>query len=153
MLLKMKSALLVSLFSQLVSIIFAISKGLYVCNQSGESIKVAYAYYKDSVWHSRGWTTIADEDCSQMTATFTDSRYYVYAFSDSSDKKWEADHKFCVNPKQDFEIDDAGDTKSCETKKFFSVWIPYLAEPVFPEHYEVVIGPNTFGLNSARAER
>lgn len=126
--------------------------GLYVCNESGEHVKVAYATHKYDIWLSSGWTSVENEECQQLTTSFAYTIYYVYAVGDSG-KEWGADHKYCIESQSDFDIPYADHTQACDYKRFFSVWIPSLLEAVFPDHYEVVIGPNNIGLNSPRAER
>lgn len=130
----------------------AISNGLYVCNESGEHVNVAYAEFNNDIWITKGWTSVENEECSQLTKNFANTRYYIYAVG-ASGKSWEADHRFCIDAQKDFTIPYADSTQACQSKNFFSVWIPYLVQQIFPDHYEVVIGPNNVGLNSPRAER
>lgn len=126
--------------------------GLYVCNESGKPIKVALAAFQNQTWLSQGWASARYGECVQLTTHLMNSVHYLYAV-DVKGKSWEGDHSFCINQGGDFVIRNAENIRSCLWKNFFSIWVPSLVEPVFPEHYEVIIGPRNFNLNNPRAER
>lgn len=131
--------------------------GLYVCNESGERISVAYAAYESGIWVSHGWTSVANFACAQLTTSFANTRYYVHAVGDSG-KQWGANHPFCVNAFAGFNIPYAENTTACTARNFFSVWVPDMVTGQFPERYSVVIGSalsgaNNLALNHPRAER
>jgi uncharacterized membrane protein len=131
--------------------------GLYVCNETQDNLSVAYAGFESNIWVSHGWYDVGAYACTQLTSSFTNTRYYVYA-SGSSGKQWGANHYFCVNQNAGFNIPFADNTAACTNRAFFSVWVPDMLSGQFPDHYTVVIGPQLTGannnaLNHPRAER
>ncbi len=131
--------------------------GLYVCNETTDNLSVAYASYESNLWVSHGWTGVGPYACSQLTSSFTNTRYYVYA-AGSSGKEWGANHYFCVNQNAGFNIPYADNTAACTSRAFFSVWVPDMLSGQYPDHYTIVIGPQLYGasnsaLNHPRAER
>jgi uncharacterized membrane protein len=135
----------------------ALSEGLYVCNESKENISVAYASYESGIWVSHGWYSVSNQNCTALTDNFVNTRYYIYATSDSG-KEWGANHRFCINMNAGFNIPYANNTQACSARNFFSVWIPDMVTGKFPDRYSVVIGPHlsgasNLGLNHPRAER
>lgn len=135
----------------------AFSAGLYACNEVSEPLSVAYAGFESGIWVTHGWTSVAPYSCSQLTTSFSNTRYYVYA-SSSSGQEWGANHPFCVNQNAGFNIPYADNTSACTSRSFFSVWVPDMITGKFPDHYTVVLGPNLLGavnvsLNHPRAER
>jgi uncharacterized membrane protein len=93
-----------------------------VCNQSGEHISVAVAYYDTSSdsFVSEGWWNMDSGDCrTPVGGTLANKYYYVYA--ESGEHTWTGSHLLCLNPQHKFTLYDAD--KSCDYswEKFFRV--------------------------------
>jgi uncharacterized membrane protein len=125
--------------------------GLYVCNESGEVISVAYARNENNKWAASGWTNVAVNRCYSFTNNFTNTRYYILA-KGASGKIWGGNHYFCASD-GGFSYPDANNVPGCTQKGFFSVWVPDMVTGQYQDHYAVVIGPNNQNLNHPRAER
>ena len=127
-------------------------KGFYVCNETGEKISVAIAYYQgNDRWTTKGWWTLPYKECSKIHTSLNNTRFYLYASSWESNKEWQADHPFCVSANS-FTIQDASRTYCQEVENFFSVWVVG-PDYKFPESYTYTFTPDNSNLNHPRAER
>lgn len=131
----------------------ALAGGLHVCNESGERVQVALVRYEGGTWVSQGYWRLQNTKCATLTASLTNSRYYVHAFGDSG-RIFAGKHKFCTNAFASYLLRDAQNlNQGCNVKSFFSVWVPDMITGQYPERYTVVLGSNTVGLDHPRAER
>ncbi len=93
-----------------------------VCNQSGEHISVAIAYYdadNDSMV-SEGWWNMDSGDCrTPIGGDLKDKLYYLYAESD--EHTWTGSHSFCLNPEHRFTLFDVDNSCDYAWKNFFQV--------------------------------
>jgi uncharacterized membrane protein len=93
-----------------------------VCNESGEHISVAIAYYdegNDSMV-SEGWWNMDSGDCkTPVEGNLQDKYYYVYAESD--EHTWTGSHEFCLNPEHRFTLYDVDTRCDYAWTKFFQV--------------------------------
>ncbi len=93
-----------------------------VCNESGEHISVAVAYYdanNDSMI-SEGWWNMDSGDCrTPVDGNLKDKYYYVYAESDAH--TWTGSHQFCLNPEHRFTLYDVDTRCDYSWTNFFRV--------------------------------
>jgi uncharacterized membrane protein len=93
-----------------------------VCNESGEKVAVAIAYYgSDSDgWITEGWWNLDDGDCATPVKTDLDNRYY-YLYADSDKHTWTGDYENCVDPDTAFTLKHAESDCNFAKKSFFKV--------------------------------
>jgi uncharacterized membrane protein len=93
-----------------------------VCNQSGEKIAVAIAYFgsDDDGWVSEGWWNLADGECATPISKDLDNRYY-YLFADGDQHTWTGDYDNCVDPSTAFTLKHADSDCNFAKKSFFKV--------------------------------
>ena len=93
-----------------------------VCNDSGEKISVAIAYFgSDSEgWTSEGWWNLDDGECATPVTGDLDNRYY-YLFADGEKHKWSGDYSNCVDPDHSFTLKHADSDCNFAKKSFFKV--------------------------------
>ncbi|MBV8163574.1 MAG: DUF1036 domain-containing protein [Candidatus Eremiobacteraeota bacterium] len=95
---------------------------LQVCNESGEHISIAVAYYdagNDSMV-SEGWWNMDSGDCrTPIDGDLKDKYYYLYAESD--EHTWTGSHSFCLNPEHRFTLYDVDTRCDYAWTKFFQV--------------------------------
>jgi len=93
-----------------------------VCNESGEHISVAIAYYdaaNDSMM-SEGWWNMDSGDCkTPLDGDLKNKYYYVYA--ESNEHTWTGSHNFCLNPEHRFTLYDVDTRCDYSWTKFFQV--------------------------------
>ena len=93
-----------------------------VCNESGEHISVAIAYYdasNDSMM-SEGWWNMDSGDCkTPLDGDLKNKYYYVYA--ESNEHTWTGSHSFCLNPEHRFTLYDVDTRCDYSWTKFFQV--------------------------------
>jgi uncharacterized membrane protein len=109
----------------LVSIAFHPSPALAsfrVCNDSGEKISVAIAYFGSDAegWTSEGWWNLDDGECATPVNGDLDNRYY-YLFADGEKHKWTGDYTNCVDPDHSFTLKHADSDCNFAKKSFFKV--------------------------------
>src|SRR5207237_718116 len=82
--------------------------GLNFCNESGQQVDVAVAWYENNDWKSRGWFVLTPQECKPAVSDDLKSRYYWY-YAESLGKKliWSGKDKenagyFCVTAKRFF---------------------------------------------------
>ena len=98
------------------------SADFQVCNQSGEHISVAIAYYDSSTDSilSEGWWNIDSGDCkTPVSGDLSDKYYYLYAESDQH--TWTGSQSLCLNPVHKFTFYDADTTCDYSWMHFFRV--------------------------------
>ena len=93
-----------------------------VCNESGEKISVAIAYFGSDAdgWTTEGWWNVDDGACASPITGDLDNRYY-YLFADSSQHTWTGDYTNCVDPDNSFTLNHADSDCNYEKKSFFKV--------------------------------
>ncbi|WP_338429971.1 trypsin-like peptidase domain-containing protein [Synechococcus elongatus] len=71
--------------------------GYEVCNQSGEKLSVAIAYFDTSAdsYRSEGWWNLDKEDC-QFFPNLLNRVDEVYVFAESDQTLWSGDFPFCM---------------------------------------------------------
>lgn len=71
--------------------------GYEVCNQSGEKLSVAIAYFDTSIdgYRSEGWWNLDREGC-QFFPSLLDQVEEVYVFAESDETLWSGDFPFCM---------------------------------------------------------
>ncbi|MHC5821860.1 MAG: DUF1036 domain-containing protein [Nostoc sp.] len=131
--------------------------GFYVCNESSENLNVTVAYYNGYFWTTQGLYRLSQTpgSCIQVTNSLTNTRYYLYATSDSGNK-WQGNHPFCIGTTPNFTIPYATYTQYCgSVQNFFSVWVPNPVTGISPTFYGYTFAPNNYSnnWNSPRAER
>ncbi|NJM35445.1 MAG: DUF1036 domain-containing protein [Rhodomicrobium sp.] len=85
---------------------------LTVCNQARDGAAyVAYGFYNNSGFISRGWYTIPDGSCSKLPLNHG-FRDYVYFYATTDNLTWAGDWRLCVHPSEPFEIGGA-DNERC----------------------------------------
>jgi uncharacterized membrane protein len=78
-------------------------EGWHICNRTSiDSINVAYAFKDRSTWVRKGWRKINRGECSRMISHITNRHVYYYARGGA--KTWTGNKRFCVDPKNAFEI-------------------------------------------------
>ncbi|HEY5095446.1 MAG TPA: DUF1036 domain-containing protein [Candidatus Eremiobacteraceae bacterium] len=93
-----------------------------VCNDSGEKISVAIAYFGSDAegWTSEGWWNLDDGECATPVSGDLDNRYY-YLFADGEKNKWTGDYTNCVDPDHSFTLKHADSDCNFAKKSFFKV--------------------------------
>jgi uncharacterized membrane protein len=93
-----------------------------VCNDSGEKISVAIAYFGSDAegWTSEGWWNLDDGECATPVSGDLDNRYY-YLFADGEKHKWTGDYTNCVDPDHSFTLKHADSDCNFAKKSFFKV--------------------------------
>ena len=87
------------------------TSGWRICNKSGyEPVWVAYSFFADEQWVTRGWRELDDGDCTVIQDKITNSTAYYHA-STSGDEYWGSNIEFCAHPTKKFEY--FGDLKDC----------------------------------------
>ncbi|CAN7762055.1 DUF1036 domain-containing protein [Caballeronia sp. LjRoot29] len=77
--------------------------GLFLCNDTGESIDVAIGWNEDGVWLSKGWYSVPPRQCSApILGPLKSKYYYYYANSVGGTLKWDGGQNpdrgyFCTN--------------------------------------------------------
>lgn len=134
----------------------ALASGLYVCNLANEHVWISYVSYEGGQWISHVGNSVQQGGCTQLTSTFTNTRYYLYMVG-SSGKEWGANYQFCLPDGSNTMRRNADNLNGCgNVKNFFSVWVPDLLNGQFPDHYVHVVngllyGPSNLALNHPRA--
>ena len=95
---------------------------LRVCNDSGEKISVAVAYFgSDSEgWTTEGWWNLNDGDCASPIKGDLDNRYY-YLYADGDKHTWTGDYTNCVDPDNSFTLNHADSDCNYAKKSFFKI--------------------------------
>lgn len=59
--------------------------GFNVCNETGENISVAIAYYESDygnyIWTTEGWYNLSRTECQTIHSSLENSRFYLYAYT------------------------------------------------------------------------
>ncbi|MEG3904967.1 DUF1036 domain-containing protein [Microcoleus sp. B4-C5] len=67
-----------------------------VCNKSGSTATVAFAYPEGGGWTSHGWYRLKSGECATTYHPSLKNRfYYVYGVSESGGQ-WGGNHRFCT---------------------------------------------------------
>ncbi|MEM0975921.1 MAG: DUF1036 domain-containing protein [Pseudomonadota bacterium] len=100
------------------------TSGWRICNQSDyETVYVAYSFFEDDQWVTRGWRKIPKSSCEVFQTEITNNTAYYYAVSDDEDAEWLGEVNICAHPTEKFEY--FGDVKDCpsnhETFPFYAL--------------------------------
>jgi len=98
------------------------SADFQVCNESGEHISVAVAYYDSSSdsFVSEGWWNMDSGSCkTPLSGDLKDKFYYLYAESDQH--TWTGSHSLCLNPEHKFTLYDVDKNCDYSWENFFRV--------------------------------
>ena len=88
------------------------TSGWRLCNKTNsESVWVAYSYFENSEWITKGWRKIDQGDCSVFQTEITNQYAYYYA-SDFDGGTWEGDLNICAHETKKFEY--SGEMGTCE---------------------------------------
>ena len=93
-----------------------------VCNDSGEKISVALAYFGSDAdgWTSEGWWNLDDGECATPIGGDLDNRYY-YLYANGEKHKWTGDYTNCVDPDNSFTLKHADSDCNYAKRSFFKV--------------------------------
>ena len=93
-----------------------------VCNDSGEKISVALAYFGSDAdgWTSEGWWNLDDGECATPISGDLDNRYY-YLYANGEKHKWTGDYTNCVDPDNPFTLKHADSDCNFAKRSFFKV--------------------------------
>ena len=102
-------------------------QGLTFCNKSKEKIFVAYGFYEDGSWQTKGWYNIEKGHCLNMPQFYPErfrNPIYIRAEGDNG-SVWRGKYSLCVKHPQGFHIQGY---KNCSARgylkaKFFEVSI------------------------------
>ncbi|MEM9241415.1 MAG: DUF1036 domain-containing protein [Pseudomonadota bacterium] len=90
------------------------SSGWRLCNESQYPVVfVAYSYFENGEWVTRGWRRIERGECSVFQNEITNNTAYYYAISEDERTEWAGDINLCAHPQKQFEY--IGDVDSCPT--------------------------------------
>ncbi|MEM6587383.1 MAG: DUF1036 domain-containing protein [Pseudomonadota bacterium] len=88
------------------------TSGWRLCNESRHAVVfVAYSYFANGDWVTKGWRRIDRGKCSVFQNEITNKTAYYYAISEDETAQWDGDVNFCAHPKEQFEY--SGDVSSC----------------------------------------
>ena len=98
------------------------SADFQVCNESGEHISVAIAYYDSSTdsMVSEGWWNMDSGNCKATISGNLDDKYY-YLYAESDQHTWTGSHDMCLNPEHKFTLFDVDTSCDYTWEKFFQV--------------------------------
>lgn len=83
---KIRNALIASILTIISATAWA---GLFVCNNSAQTVNVAVGWNEDGTWVSRGWFLVASRECGALLLGPLSGRYYYYyAESRDGNVKW-----------------------------------------------------------------
>ncbi len=123
----MRHIISIGIFTAVVCAVAALSSApasadFQVCNESGEHVSVAIAYYDaatDSMV-SEGWWNMDSGDCrTAIDGDLKDKYYYLYAESD--EHTWTGSHAMCLNPVHKFTLYDVDTSCDYSWENFFQV--------------------------------
>ena len=98
------------------------SADFQVCNESGEHIAVAIAYYDELTdsYVSEGWWNIDSGSCKTPVSGKLQNEYY-YLYAESDQHTWTGGHSMCLDPVHEFTLYDVDTSCDYSYKDFFRV--------------------------------
>ncbi|MEO0344339.1 MAG: DUF1036 domain-containing protein [Pseudomonadota bacterium] len=90
----------------------ALDNGWRLCNKSDhEDVYVAYSYFENDRWVTKGWRRINKDRCEVFQSKFTNKTAYFYAISGNEKAEWDGDVNLCAHEDEKFEY--FGDDFDC----------------------------------------
>ncbi|WP_082845401.1 DUF1036 domain-containing protein [Paraburkholderia caribensis] len=96
--------------------------GVFLCNETSQTLNVAIGFKADGHWHSKGWFVFKPRECNSLILGVPQNRYfYYYAESSSGKSVWSGERDsdagyFCMSNTKAFNY--LSDSNNCEGKKF-----------------------------------
>lgn len=89
------------------------TSGWRLCNKSNhEDVYVAYSYFQDDRWVTKGWRRIDRDQCEVFQNKITNKTAYYYAISGDEKAQWDGDINLCAHDSEKFEY--FGDDFDCK---------------------------------------
>lgn len=94
---------------------------LDICNETGTTVQIAYAYPTAGRWWTEGWYDIVPNRCmTAISGSLTNRFYYVHAHATVGDRAWQGPYGFCVTNRS-FKLETSTHNCSEGTMKFHQI--------------------------------